>query len=109
MLVKKITRRAVLRHGMHISLGGATVLGLGACGNTDNQQSACNEPGRLGNSEMSTRMSLGYVDVSPIPGEVCGGCEYFTVERSGGGCGACQLLPGQVSSEGRCDSWSAKS
>ena len=29
--------------------------------------------------------------------------------RGGGSCGACQLLPGQVSSEGRCNSWSARS
>jgi hypothetical protein len=109
MVAKKITRRAVLRHGMHVSLGGATLLGLGACGATDDRQSVCNEPGQLSDSDGSMRTSLGYVDESPVPGEVCGGCEYFTAAGSGGGCGACQLLPGQVSSEGRCDSWSAKS
>ena len=109
MLVKKISRRAVLRHGMHFSLGGVTILGLGACGESDNQELVCNEPGQLSDSDLSMRASLGYVDVSPGPGEVCGGCEYFTVNSSGGGCGSCQFLPGQVSSEGRCNSWSPKS
>ena len=109
MLLKKITRRAVLRHGVHISLGGATLLGLGACGKSGDQQLVCNEPGQLSDSDMSMRTSLGYADVSPNPGEVCGGCQYFTAQGSGGGCGSCQLLPGQVSSEGRCNSWSARS
>lgn len=109
MVAKKISRRSVLRHGMHFSLGGAAVLGLGACGESDSPQFVCNEPGQLSNSEKSMRSSLGYADVSPKPGEVCGGCEYFAAETSGGGCGSCELLPGQVSSKGRCDSWSAKS
>ena len=109
MLVKKITRRAALRHGMQLSLGGGMLLGLAACGESGNQQSVCNEPGQLSDSDRNTRRSLGYTDVSPNPGEVCGGCQYFTAQGSGGGCGACQFLPGQVSSEGRCDSWSAKS
>jgi hypothetical protein len=109
MPVSKITRRDVLRHSMHFSLAGATALGLGACGDSDNQPLVCNEPGQLSNSEMSTRTSLGYADISPNPEETCNGCEYFTADSTGRGCGACQLLPGQVSSEGRCNSWSKRS
>ena len=108
MVAKTVTRRDVLRHGVHLSLGGATLLGLGACGKSDNQSLVCNEPGQLSDSEMSMRTSLGYADVSPNPAETCGGCQYFTAQGSGAGCGSCQLLPGQVSSEGRCNSWSAK-
>lgn len=109
MLVKKITRRAVLRHGMYFSAGGVTLLGLGACGESDDQQLVCNQPGQLSNSEISMRASLGYADVSPNPGQICGGCMYFTAEGSGGGCGSCTLLKGRVSSEGLCNSWGAKS
>jgi hypothetical protein len=109
MPVKKLTRRDALRHGMHFSLAGATLLGLGACGKSEDQALVCNEPGQLSDSDVSMRTSLGYADVSPNPAEVCGGCQYFTAEGSGGGCGSCQLLPGQVSSKGRCNSWSAKS
>jgi len=109
MLVNKVTRRTVLRHGMYFSLGSTTILGLGACSDSGDMQSACNAPGQLSDGEMNLRTSLGYVDVSSIPGEVCGGCEYFTPGGSGSACGSCQLLPGQVSSEGRCESWSAKS
>ena len=108
MVSRKITRRSVLRHGMHLSLGGATLLGLSACGKSDNPQSACNAPGQLSDSDLGMRSSLGYVDASPDPGQTCGGCQYFKTEGSAAGCGSCQFLPGQVSSEGRCNSWSAK-
>jgi hypothetical protein len=106
-MTRKITRRAVLRHGMHFSLGGTALLGLGACSGSDEPQVVCNEPGQLSNSDQSMRTSLGYKNESPDPQQVCGGCEYFTA--SDGACGSCELLPGQVSSGGRCDSWSAKS
>jgi len=109
MMAGKITRRTVLRHGMQISLGSVTFLGLTACGGSNNQQSVCNEPGQLSDSEISMRTSLGYDDVSPTPGEVCGGCAYFTPAGSDGGCGSCRLLPGQVNGAGRCNSWSATS
>jgi hypothetical protein len=109
MVARKMTRRAVLQHGTQVSLGGWTLLWLGACGESDDRQFACNQPGQLSNSEMSMRTSLGYADVSPNSAEVCGGCEYFTAESSGGGCGSCELLPGRVNRGGRCDSWSAKS
>jgi len=109
MLVKKITRRAVLRQGMNFSLAGAAALGLGACGEAENRQLVCNEPGQLSDSDVSTRASLGYVGVSGNPEETCGGCAYFAAASAGESCGSCQFLPGQVSSEGRCNSWGAKS
>jgi hypothetical protein len=109
MVARKVTRRTVLQHGMYFSLGSVTLLGLGACGESNDQQVVCNKPGQLSNSEISMRASLGYADESPVSGEACGGCEYFTAEGSGGSCGSCSLLRGQVSSEGRCDSWSARS
>lgn len=109
MVARKITRRAVLRHGVQCSLGGAALFGLGACSNSDDSPLVCNEPGQLSDSELNMRSSLGYADVSPNPAEVCAGCQYFTAQGSGGGCGSCQFLPGQVSGGGRCNSWSAKS
>lgn len=109
MPVKKITRRAVLQQGINLSLAGAAAAGLGACGEAENQRLVCNEPGQLSDSDVSTRTSLGYVDVSGNPEETCRGCAYFVTESAGVSCGSCQFLPGQVSSEGRCNSWSAKS
>jgi hypothetical protein len=109
MLVKKITRRAVLRQGMNFSLAGAAAVGLGACGESENRQLVCNEPGHLSDSDVGMRTSLGYVDVSGNPEETCRGCGYFALGSAGESCGSCQFLPGQVSSEGRCNSWSAES
>lgn len=109
MVARKLTRRAVLQHGIRGSLGGWALLGLGACGESDDRQVACNQAGELSTSEISVRTSLGYDDVSPNSGEVCGGCEYFSAGGAGGDCGSCELLPGQVSRAGRCNSWSPKS
>lgn len=109
MLVRKITRRAVLRQGMNFTLAGAAAVGLGACDDSEERQLGCNEPGQLSDSDLSTRTSLGYVDVSGNPAETCRGCEYFAAGSAADSCGGCQFLPGQVSSEGRCNSWSAKS
>lgn len=109
IVANEITRRTVLRHGMHLSLGGASLLALAACGESTDRQAVCTEPGQLSDSESSMRTSLGYVDVSPNSGEACGGCEYFSGERTSASCGSCQLLPGQVSSEGLCNSWITKS
>jgi len=108
-VARKMTRRAVLQHGMQFSLGGAALLGLGACGKSEDSPLACNEPGQLSDSDLGMRSSLGYVDVSANPAETCGGCQYFTAQGTGAGCGSCQFLPGQVSNAGRCNSWSAKS
>ena len=108
-MARKITRRAVLRQGMQVSLGGAALLGLGACGGPEEpvaEVDTCNAPGQLSSGEQSMRVSLGYKNVSPFPQEVCGGCEYFTA--AGSDCGSCELLPGQVSSGGRCESWMPK-
>ena len=109
MVAKKVTRRIVLQHGMRFSFAGATLLGLGGCGEPGDRQSVCNEPGQLSNSEKNMRASLGYVDVSSVSDQVCSGCQYFSDDRAAAGCGSCELLPGGVSSEGRCDSWSARS
>jgi len=94
---------------MQLSVGGAMLFGLGACGESDNRQLACNEPGQLSDGDIGMRTSLGYAEESTTPGEECGGCAYFTAASSGASCGSCALLPGQVSSKGRCNSWSAKS
>ena len=106
---RNITRRAVLWNGIKFSIGGATLIGLGACGESDDRQVVCNAQGQLSNSDQSMRNTLGYADVSPNPQQVCGGCMYFTSQESGEDCGSCVLLPGQVNSGGRCNSWSAMS
>ena len=94
---------------MQLSLAGAALLGLNACGDSGDPKLACNEPGQLSDSDNGMRASLGYADVSPDPAQTCGGCQYFTAGGSGAGCGSCRLLPGQISSTGRCNSWSARS
>ena len=106
-MTNKMTRRAVIRHGIQISVGGASLLALNACGSSKDQQFACVDPDEMSEGEKSMRVSLSYVDKSPVAAESCQGCAFF--EAGDAGCGACELLGGQVSSGGRCDSWSATS
>jgi hypothetical protein len=106
-MTNKITRRAVLRRGIQISVGGVSLLALNACGGSKNEQFSCVDPDELSEGERSMRVSMVYTDVSPIATESCSGCAFFSAEESA--CGDCELLGGQVSDKGRCDSWSAKS
>jgi hypothetical protein len=106
-MTNKITRRAVIRRGIQISVGGASLLALNACGSSKDEQFACVDPDDLSEGEKSMRVSMIYMDTSPVAGESCEGCAFF--EAGDADCGACELLGGEVSSGGRCDSWSATS
>ena len=106
-MTNKITRRVAIQRGIQISVGGASLLTLSACGAAKDQQFACVDPDEMSEGEKSMRVSLSYMDTSPVVGESCQGCAFF--EAGDAGCGACELLGGQVSSGGRCNSWSATS
>lgn len=103
---KQITRRVFLRQGATGSLGAALALGLSGCGGGDSDRVDCGGPDSLSRSELSMRESLHYVDVSSAPATTCEECAYFTADEPGSACGECELLGGQVSSDGHCDSWS---
>jgi hypothetical protein len=107
IMANKITRRAVLRRGIQISVGGASLLALNACGGSKNEQFSCVDPEELSEGERSMRVSMLYTDASAIAEESCSGCAFFPLGKTG--CGECELLGGPVSDKGRCDSWSARS
>lgn len=106
---KKVTRRIVLLRGMQVPLGGAVLLGLGSCGgNSGNgNPTPCAGSEAMGDAEMGLRTSLQYTAHAPDPQAVCADCVFFTPAVTGG-CGMCEIIGGQVSREGHCTSWSAK-
>ena len=106
-MTNKITRRAVLRRGIQISVGGVSLLALNGCGGSKNEQFSCVDPDELSEGERSMRVSMEYTDVSANAAESCSECAFFSAAESA--CGECELLGGQVSETGHCDSWSAKS
>lgn len=105
-MTNKISRRTVIRRGIQISVGGASLLALNACGGSNDGQFSCVDPEEMSEGEKSMRVSLNYSDTSPNAEESCKGCAFFAAGEASGGCGACELLGGQVSADGRCNSWS---
>jgi hypothetical protein len=111
----RISRRAVLLHGLQLPLAGAALVALPGCGSKSETTSAaaggavCADLNAMSDAEQSTRKSLNYVEASPTPSQVCGGCSFFHPGAAAGGCGTCDMFSGgPVNSHGHCNSWSAK-
>jgi High potential iron-sulfur protein len=112
--VEKISRRAVLVRGIQLPLGGAVLWGLSGCGGGGSEGSAasssgpvCAHPSAMSDAEASTRQSLGYVEKSANPQEVCSGCSFFHAGASN--CGTCDMFTGgPVNPQGYCRSWNKK-
>jgi len=111
MVKTNISRRALLTRGMQIPVGGAVLFGLSACGGSGSapqQASAACGNSSLSDGETAMRGSVHYTDNSPNPQQACGGCAFFHMSEAQGGCAQCDILHGQVSEKGHCDSWSAR-
>jgi hypothetical protein len=81
-------------------------LTIGAC--KSDQQSACANPEKMSPSEKSLRVAQHYVEQSPDPAKVCGGCGFFSAAEGAGDCGRCQIFNGPANAKGHCESWAAK-
>ncbi|WP_129782424.1 high-potential iron-sulfur protein [Peristeroidobacter soli] len=108
----RITRRALLERGLHLSAGVAVAATLSACGGgskTTGATQACADPSKLGPTELSTRKAVGYVEQSSNPQSVCAGCAFFHAPASGEACGKCDMFNGgPVNPGGYCRSWTAR-
>ena len=94
-----LSRRLLLRRALQLTtaLAAAPVLVRAA-----KAADSCVDP-----QSESLRASLHYASVSPVAGQNCGACGFFTAAQ--GGCGNCVIMSGPVDATGHCDSWSAKS
>jgi hypothetical protein len=113
-MTDKISRRSVLLRGLQAPGAAALLLALGGCGGGGRPSNAvagtvCADPNAMTDSELSTRKGVGYVETSPNPAQVCGGCSFFHAGAAGSACGTCDVLSGApVNNHGHCNSWSAK-
>lgn len=104
---KKISRRTVLLRALQIPVGSSILLGLSACGSDGDSAMLCADPNRMTSAEESVRRTLRYTEVSPDPGKVCAGCDFFHAASEANGCGSCEMFAGApVNPSGYCDSWS---
>jgi High potential iron-sulfur protein len=92
------SRRLILRRALQLTTALAVTPRLTAAA----PGASCVDP-----QSESLRASLHYAGVSPVAGQNCGACGFFTAVQ--GGCGTCVIMSGPVDATGHCDSWSAKS
>lgn len=68
---------------------------------------SCNDLSALTETEVTTRDSLQYAEVSTTDGQNCTNCEQY--EAAGEGeCGTCLVVPGPINPEGWCSVWVEK-
>ena len=79
--------------------GGAQTAGV--------QASECEGYDALTEQDLQMRETLGYVDESPNPEQLCSNCRFYTQPAEGDVCGGCQLFAGPVAPDGYCNSWAA--
>ncbi|HEY4366236.1 MAG TPA: high-potential iron-sulfur protein [Steroidobacteraceae bacterium] len=96
----ELPRRAAMRRGLQI-LSAITAVPLLAsrAQAADQCVEAASQP---------LRDSLNYKDPSPIAGQACRACGFFTADGKSP-CGTCVIMSGPVDAAGHCDSWSTKS
>ena len=82
---------------------------LAGCGGGDATAASCPGYSALTPEQLQARTALGYVDVTPVPGQRCDNCRFYNVPTGQTSpCGGCQLFQGPVSPGGYCRSWAAK-
>ena len=86
------------------------VLGIGpvfaACGGSVTAAS-CEGYDALTEQDLQTRAALNYGDDTPVAGQRCDNCRFYTRPSGGSPCGGCQLFAGPVAPSGYCTSWAA--
>lgn len=104
------TRRQFLASGA--ALTGAALTGLvpalAACGGGGPKTStSCEGYSALTPADLQQRATLKYVDVTPVPGQVCVNCRLYVKPAGESPCGGCQLFAGPVLPAGYCTAWVA--
>jgi hypothetical protein len=94
------SRRHLLRRALQLT---TAVAAAPALVRTAAAAESCVDP-----QSESLRASLHYASASPVAGQPCSACGFFTANATGG-CGNCVIMSGPVDATGHCDSWSAKS
>jgi hypothetical protein len=100
--VNFLRRRLVIR-----AMACAAVLTISACDKSD-KSAACADSEKMSPSEKSLREVQHYVEQSPDPAKVCGGCAFFSAAEGAVNCGRCQIFNGPANAKGHCTSWAAR-
>lgn len=101
----KLSRRDLLQQSA--AYGVLAALGASACTQSLPALS-CADTTSLSASDAQVRVSLGYVDASPMPGKACSGCQQF-LPGPANQCGSCKVLRGSINPAGYCKSFVARS
>lgn len=104
MKKSNVSRRDMLARGATLPLAGLAFFGAARAASA--AEAVCADPNQLDAGQVSIRESLNYVEKSPDPAKICGGCGFLTDVQAG--CGNCMIFNGPANVNGHCDSWGAK-
>jgi len=98
------SRREFLQH---LVLAGGIGGLLAAC-HPKPAQVDCTDVQALSDADKQMRTTLQYIDKSPDPAKICGGCNFFQKPAMVDICGGCTLVKGPIATAGHCTSWIQK-
>jgi hypothetical protein len=104
-----ISRRAyVIRCGSLTAAVVAGGIGATGCAKQSAVSTSCSDAAALSDADRQTRASFAYIDVSTIADRICANCSVYVEPSTGGPCGGCQLIKGQISAAAYCNAWAPK-
>ena len=105
MKTNKLSRRALLRSTVHLTVAGSAPVLLQGC---KKKEFSCEDTAGLKPDELELRSALEYRDRSPHDAaKNCANCAFF-VTGDEGQCGGCTLVKGPIHPQGYCSSWAMK-
>lgn len=99
-------KRAALRR-VTACLVAAAASGMSVAHGTD-KDLLCVDPSVLSEAQKQQRKADNYTEKSPDPSKTCSGCNFFTPEAKGAGCGSCAIFNGPANPKGKCDDWAPR-
>ena len=117
MIAQPCSRRIFIKQG--ISFSGLFLIAqlYSGCGTKEsppkkeqskNSIDPCDDLSGLSESDIKTRVGLGYVKQSPQQNMQCNNCNLFLPPTKDKKCGGCLLFKGPVDAEGYCTNWAVK-
>ena len=115
---RRFSRRRLLTQAVALSAAAVGLSLLAACGandageepsgvaSADKPDAVCGDTAELSQQDITRHQAVHYVDVSPQRDKTCSLCRFFKPPQGNDdGCGACEILAGQVASGGYCNAF----
>ncbi len=124
-MMDNLTRRVFLQRMSVFGVMGTVVLGCGDQNDNGSSPEITRTPGTespeksmeqfrcmnvegLTDSEIASRTTFQYTDMSTEAGKNCANCTLYRAPETGAGCGTCITVKGPIHPKGYCTIWAAR-